>query len=71
MLDAMKKDKARWIPKEGEGFNVVGVDDHELPGEQLYLISNHPERAAAEAALAKFKSDYPGEVGFVYGPDDR
>ena len=51
MLEAMMKDKKRWIPKAGEGFNVVGVDDFELPGEQMYLVGNFPDRAAAEAAL--------------------
>lgn len=71
MLEAMLKDKARWVPKAGEGFNVVGVDTHELPGDQMYLIGNYAEEAAAEAALVKFKADHPDEMAYVYGPDTK
>lgn len=69
MLEAMAKDKAQWTPGPGEGFNVVGIDTHELPGEQIYLIANHAEEAAAEAALAQFKANNPGETAYVYGPE--
>lgn len=71
MLEAMLKDKAGWIPKTGEGFNVVGVDTHELPGEQMYLIGNYAEQAAADTALAKFKAGNPDEPAYVYGPDTK
>ncbi|MCH7899191.1 MAG: outer membrane beta-barrel domain-containing protein, partial [Proteobacteria bacterium] len=37
MLAEMAKDKKRFIPKTG--LNIVGVDTHEVPGEQLYLIA--------------------------------
>ena len=67
MLKAMKKDRERFTPKTG--FNLVGVDDFERPGEQLYLIDHFPDRDAAEKALAARKKVRPREKVYIYGPD--
>lgn len=69
MLKPMSEDKAKFIPKTG--YNVVGVDDFELPGEQLYLVRHFDDEAAATAAATKFKKDNPGEAAYVYGPGTR
>lgn len=69
MLDKMKAEKKRWIPKTG--YNVVGVDDFELPGEKLYLISHHGTEAEANRALAVFQKQNPEEAAYVYGPNTQ
>lgn len=68
MLEAMRKDKKKWIPTDG--FNVVGVDDFEDPGEQLYLVGHYATREEAQAALKKFQDRNPGHMAHVYGPDN-
>lgn len=67
MFDAMMKDKKRVTPKAG--FNVVGVDDFEMPGEQLYIVSHHDTRPEAEAVVKKFVKQNPDEAVHIYGPD--
>lgn len=69
MLAAMQRDKERFLPKQG--YNVVGVDDFEVPGEQLYLIAHTITREEAEAALARFRERNPEHEAQIYGPDDR
>jgi len=64
MLRAMQKDMQRFIP--ATGFNVVGVDDFEPPGEQLYLISHHDDQAGAEAALEAFQARSKGDKAYIY-----
>lgn len=66
MLKEMQKDRERFTPKTG--YNVVGVDDFERPGEQLYLISHHKDMAAAQAALEAFKARSKGDAAYIYGP---
>ena len=70
-MKAMMEDKKRWVPKQGEGYNVVAVDTYEVPGEQMYLVSNHADEPAAQAALEKFKAQHPDEMAYVYGPDTK
>ena len=68
-LQAMRKDKAGMIPDKG--FNLVGLDDYEDPGEQLYLIGNFPSRAEAEKEMKARMKTGNGDKMFIYGPDDR
>jgi len=65
----MLKDKERHIPTSG--FNVVGVDTYELPGEQMYLIGHYPTREGAEVALKRWMRRNRGDIAYVYGPDDH
>ena len=37
-INSMLKDRAEHTPKKG--FNVIGIDTFELPGEQLYLVKH-------------------------------
>ncbi len=69
MLDKMRMDKIRFIPKVG--FNVVGVDDFETIGEQLYRIGHYGTAEEAEAALDKWRARNPGETAHVYGPETK
>ena len=69
MIEAMQKDKEKFIPESG--YNVVGVDDFDLPGEQLYLIKHFAAREEAEAFLAARKKAHPGEKAYIYGPDTK
>lgn len=67
MLDAMKRDRARFRPKSG--YNVVGVDTFEDPGEQLYLIGHADDEPGAKKILAQFKAQNPGgDDAYIYGP---
>lgn len=62
-------DKKKFIPKAG--FNLVGLDDYEKPGEQLFLVKNYKDRSEAESALKARAKANPGTKYFIYGPDGR
>ena len=64
MLDVMLKDREKFIPKTG--FNVVGVDEFEDPGEQLYLIGHAPTQGKAKRILAKFQRANPHDKAYIY-----
>lgn len=65
----MLKDKARMIPKKG--FNLVGVDDYQPPGSQLYLVGNYASRDEADKTMKSRQKTGNGDKMFVYGPDDH
>ena len=69
MLVENQKDKVRFIPKKG--FNVVGIDDYEIPGEQLYLVGHFDNESAAKAALGKFQKTNPGTLSYIYSPETK
>ena len=56
-------------PKSGS--NVVGVDDFEDPGFELYVISSHGGYEAADLALAGWKGENPGHTAYVYDSDEE
>jgi hypothetical protein len=60
-LAAMEK----MTPKEG--FNLVGVDDFEPPGEELFLIGHFDTKDEAEAAKAERLRENPDAVMHIYG----
>lgn len=68
-VQEMRKDKSGMIPDKG--FNLVGLDDYEDPGEQLYLIKNFASRAEAEKEMRKRQKTGNGDKLFIYGPTDR
>jgi len=68
MWDSMLANKKAALPTTG--FNLVGCDDFELPGEQLYVISNHATREEAEHAQSEYKTQHPDETTYVYSPED-
>ena len=65
-FEKMLAAKAEMIPKRG--FNLVGGDEYEDPGEELYLIGHYQTRKKAEAALKVRHRANPDEVVYVYGP---
>lgn len=69
MMEKMMADKARFVPDEG--FNLVGLDDFDDPGEQLYLIGNYETRELAQAEMAKRRADPNADKMFIYGPGDE
>ena len=71
MIEAMLAQKARMIPEKG--FRLVGLDDFEPPGSQLYPISLHATRKEAEAAMKKYAADrqFNSDPLFIYASDDH
>ena len=67
MLDEMRADIKRFTPEQG--YNLVGVDDFEMPGKQLYLIGHFATRAEAEAAQRDFNARSNGDKAYIYGPE--
>lgn len=59
---------ARFMPKAGEGFNVVAVDAYEEPGEGLYLVGNFDTEAEADEA-AQAHTERSGDKAYVYAPE--
>lgn len=57
-----------FTPRPGHGFNVVGVDDFEMPGEALYFVANFPTRKRAEAFRRQVLKERQGDAVYVYGP---
>lgn len=58
----------RFIPSEG--FNVVGVDSFEEPGDELYLIGHYTTREEAEAAKAEHEKTTEDAV-HIYEPKKK
>jgi hypothetical protein len=50
-----------------EGFNVVGVDAFERPGEALYLVGHYATRHEAQAAARAHEAS-SGDRAHVYAP---
>lgn len=68
MLKAMIDDAAKFVPRKG--YNVVGVDDFEAPGEQLYLIGNFDNEVEAEVVRAENEAA-TGDATYIYRPNQR
>lgn len=65
-IDAMLKQKKAMTPKSG--FNLVGLDDFELPGEQLFLIGQYKTEGEANAAKKKHDARNKDVKTFIYSP---
>ncbi len=64
LFDRMDARVKELTPKKG--FNLVGVDKFEQPGDELYLVKNFDTRAEAEAALKKEEKAHPRDAFHVY-----
>ncbi|MGH9856324.1 MAG: hypothetical protein ACRD4B_00635 [Acidobacteriota bacterium] len=62
-LDKMMADRDKHTPKTG--YNLVGIDDFEEPGKQLYLIGHFDTYDWALEAQKKYKGD-----SVIYEPDN-
>ena len=67
MMGKMLAAKQRFIPKRG--FNVVGVDTFEMPGEELYLIAHYDSEEEANASQQAYQQAHPDVPVYVYGPE--
>lgn len=67
-MDDIAREKKEFTPSSG--FNLVGVDTFEDPGEQLYLIKHFTGRGEAETALKKRKSENEDEALHIYGSEE-
>lgn len=69
MIDAMLAQKDEMRPMKG--FRLVGVDDFEPPGSQLYKIGDYSTRAEAEKALVSHvakRSPSNTDALYIYEP---
>jgi len=71
MSELTKRLDAQAAMTPDEGWRVVGVDDYEDPGEELYAVSDHDTRPEAEAALKKAQARSPDEKMHIYGSRDK
>lgn len=67
-LKAMLAQKAALTPKEG--YNLVGLDDYEEPGDQLFLIGHYKTREDAVRAEKDHNKRNKDVRTFIYGPRD-
>lgn len=65
----MLAQKKEMTPKKG--FNLVGLDDFERPGEQLFLISHHDTEPEARAASRKYNKLNKDTKTFIYGSSGK
>jgi hypothetical protein len=69
MIEEMAADKDQFRPVQG--FNLVGVDDFEVPGKQLYLIGHYSTVAEAREAQERFDRRSNGDPSYIYGPGNQ
>jgi hypothetical protein len=58
---------AKMTPRKG--CNLVGFDEIEEPGHELYLIQHFPTRERAEDGQRRRASSNPNEVTYIYGDE--
>jgi hypothetical protein len=51
------------------GYNVVGVDDYELPGDELYLVAHVDTMAEAQTIVEQRHARNPEEILNIYAPN--
>lgn len=66
-LENARTSIARYMPNEGDGYNVVAVDGFEMPGEGLYLVGTYATREEAQVAAEAHHAKC-GDKAYVYGP---
>jgi len=59
--------KEKLTPKAG--FNLVGVDDFEPAGDDLFLVGHYETRDEAEAEMDRRLAAQPSGKYYIYGPD--
>jgi hypothetical protein len=65
-IDKMLDAKERMTPTEG--FNLVGVDEYEEPGDELYLVGNFLSKNAANLERQRRLKENPTEKLHIYEP---
>lgn len=65
MLDKILEAKKRVTPEQG--FNVVGIDTYEMPGEEPFVIGHYDTVEEANAMVTAYKQSYPDTPVYVYG----
>lgn len=68
-LQAMLAQKKAMTPKKG--FNLVGLDDFEEPGAQLFIISTHKTEPEAKAAEKRYNARNKDVKTYIYGPEGK
>ncbi len=66
-VDKILEDRKRFVPKKG--YNLIGIDEHELPHEAAYLIDHFVDEAAGKKALEARLEAVPHEKAFLLGPE--
>lgn len=66
-VDEILKDRKRFVPKKG--YNLIGIDTHELPHEAAYLVDHFVDEAAGKEALEVRLEEVPHEKAFLLGPE--
>lgn len=66
LFEVMAAQKLRFTPKTG--YNLVGLDDFEPFGEELYLVGHFATRQEAEQALKAERGCH--DRIYIYGPDE-
>lgn len=71
MNDFQKRLKAKrgMTPRPGQGYNLVGLDDYEEPGDELYLVGQFKTWALADGARRERRRRKPDEALFIYGSE--
>jgi len=54
-----------------KGFNLVGVDDYEEPGDELFLVGNYATREAAELERSVREKASPDVKFYIYEPEPK
>lgn len=67
MMELVLENKQRYIPKQG--YNLVGVDTFEHPGEELFLISHHDDPMEAKTAQQAFQQANPDTPAYIYAAE--
>lgn len=68
-LKAMMDQMDALTPKEG--YNLVGLDDYEEPGDQLFLIGHYKTHARALAAQSDHNRRNKDVKTYIYGPPEK
>ena len=68
MIEKMLDARRNLTPTEG--FNLVGIDDFEPFGEELYLVGHFATKEEAIAEQQRRDRLYPGHTYVIYGPED-
>ncbi len=71
MIKKIEDEVERFTPKEG--YNVVGEDDFEMPGERLHLLGHFKTREEAEASKKRHEEEMADDGNdmdkvHIYGP---
>lgn len=68
-MDIFEKQRKRIVEMTPVvGYNVVGVDTFEELGDELYFVSHHKTKAAADKKASAMRRASPMDRFYVYEP---